>query len=173
MVIYEWEDVKYLGKVTDPDDYLPVSRSPHSFYFPFIFGDFISQQKTYVCTASAVTQGFCTQDQLGRFILDLPEGKSVNDTSFWSARLQLPASNATSSSEGFWNNPAGNPTPPPSKYTSPWRHRDRGALSPRLSSVPRQSTDFSPSGLHLYTEPIQYPVRKTGYYCVGEWFSST
>ena len=27
MVIYEWEDVKYLGKVTDPtDDTLPVSQ---------------------------------------------------------------------------------------------------------------------------------------------------
>ena len=27
MVIYEWEDAKYLGKVTDPtDNYLPVSQ---------------------------------------------------------------------------------------------------------------------------------------------------
>jgi hypothetical protein len=27
MVIYEWEDAKYLGKVTDPtDNYLPVSN---------------------------------------------------------------------------------------------------------------------------------------------------
>lgn len=27
MVIYEWKDVEYLGKVTDPtDDYLPVSQ---------------------------------------------------------------------------------------------------------------------------------------------------
>jgi hypothetical protein len=169
MVIYEWGDVKYLGKVTDPDDYLPVSRSPHILLSSI---DFISQQKTYVCTASAVTQGFCTQDQLGRFILDLPEGKSINDTSFWSARLQLPASNG-SSSEGFWNNPAGNPTPPPSKYTSPWRHRDIGTLPPRLPSVPRQTTNSGPSGLYQYTEPIQYPVRKTGYYCVGEWFSFT
>jgi len=36
MVIYEWEDAKYLGKVTDPaDDYLPVSkyisRTSHAF----------------------------------------------------------------------------------------------------------------------------------------------
>jgi hypothetical protein len=115
-----------------------------------------------------VLQGFCTRDQLGCFIFDLPQGKSVNDTSFWSARLQLPASNASAS--GFWNNPAGNPTPSPSNYTSPWRHRRTGTLLPRLSSVPRQLNNSGPSELYHYTAPIQYPVRKTGYYCVGKWF---
>ncbi|KAG5654686.1 hypothetical protein H0H81_007442 [Sphagnurus paluster] len=104
MVIYEWADAQYLGKSTDPtDDFLP---------------------KTYICTARAVTEGTCTREQLGEFILDLPSGKLVNETSFWSARLELP-SNRTSNtaSNGFWNNPAGNPTPPatviPVTVTSP------------------------------------------------------
>uniref|UniRef100_A0A8H7Y739 Uncharacterized protein n=1 Tax=Psilocybe cubensis TaxID=181762 RepID=A0A8H7Y739_PSICU len=105
MIIYEWTDVKYLGKETagDPDDDLP--------------------QKTYVCTSSAVSAGYCTRAQLGRFILDLPVGKSINDTSFWSARVQLPANKTTSpkASNGFWDNPEGNPTPPISPYASPWR----------------------------------------------------
>ena len=120
----------------------------------------------YVCTASAVTQGFCTTDQLGHFILDLPQGKSVNDTSFWSARLQLPANNSLPTSR-FWDNPAGNPTPPSSDYTSAWRRRLIGIL-PRVASVPRQSNNSGSNELYQYTAPIQYPVRKTGYYCVGE-----
>ena len=33
---------------------------------------------------------------------------------------------------------------------------DRGALNP------------SPSGILSYQQPVQYQVRKTGYYCVGE-----
>jgi hypothetical protein len=119
-----------------------------------------------------VTQGFCTRDQLGRFIFDLPEGKSINNTSFWSARLQLPASNGSLSTKAFWNNPAGNPTPPLNNYTSPWRRRRMGTLLPRLS-VLRQLNNSGPSELYRYTAPIQYPVRKTGYYCVGEWFCST
>ncbi|KAG6866041.1 hypothetical protein C0991_009138 [Blastosporella zonata] len=134
MVVYEWADAGYLGKSTDPtDDYLP---------------------KTYVCTARAVTEGTCTRDQLGRFILDLPSGKEVNQTSFWSARVELPADKASTndtnaSNAEFWNNPAGNPNPPASNHTSPWRRQEL-------------------SGLYSYTEPIQYAVRKTGYYCVGK-----
>lgn len=118
-------------------------------------------QKTYVCTASAVIQGLCTRDQLGRFIFDLPEGKSINDTSFWSARLRLPASNDSLSANGPWNNTAGNP--------APQRRRRIDTPSTILSLILRQSNDSSPSELYRYTAPVQYPVRKTGYYCVGEW----
>ncbi|GLB35917.1 putative lung seven transmembrane receptor [Lyophyllum shimeji] len=147
MVIYEWADAKYLGKSTNPtDDYLP---------------------KTYVCTARAVTEGTCTKDQLGRFILDLPSGKPVNETSFWSARVELPSKTSTNdaSGSGFWDNPAGNPTPPPSDYTSPWRRRPAFSYSP--SVYPRQTNSSGPDGLYAYTEPIVYPVRRTGYYCVA------
>ncbi|RDB28403.1 Membrane protein PTM1 [Hypsizygus marmoreus] len=146
MVIYEWADAQYLGRVTDPtDDYLP---------------------KTYVCTARAVTDGLCTRDQLGRFILDLPASKPLNETSFWSARLELPANRTSTnlSSSGFWNNPEGNPTPPASNWTSPWR---RGLSVHSLSLASRQPNDTASDGLYQYKEPIQYPVRKTGYYCVA------
>ncbi|OBZ78746.1 hypothetical protein A0H81_01184 [Grifola frondosa] len=61
MVIYEWGDMSYLGKVTSTVADLP---------------------KTYVCTSDAVEHGFCDNSQLGRFIIDLPEGKSLNETSF-------------------------------------------------------------------------------------------
>ncbi|KAH9835933.1 lung seven transmembrane receptor-domain-containing protein [Rhodofomes roseus] len=147
MVIYEWGDMAYLGKVTSTANDLP---------------------KTYVCTSDAVKGGFCDNSQLGRFILDLPSGKSTNDTSFWSARVSFPRQGESSSlpassdasSSGFWNDPAGNPTPPADNYTTPWR-RDVTMLDRQAALNP------SPSGILLYQQPIQYNVRKTGYYCVA------
>ncbi|KAJ7751292.1 lung seven transmembrane receptor-domain-containing protein [Mycena maculata] len=141
MLIYEWSDVQYLGKVTSmTDDELP--------------------QKTYVCTSNAMAGGFCTQAEMGKFILDLPAGKDINSTSFWTARVELPANQtarggATSgaSSSSLWDNPDGNPTPPPSNNSSPWRRADN--INP------------SPDGLYSYSKPIQYLVRKAGYYCVA------
>lgn len=92
----------------------------------------------------------------------------MNETSFWSARLQLPANRTSTgtslSASGFWDNPDGNPTPPPSNYTSPWRR----AAAPQISHTYTARQDSGPGVLYTYTEPIQYPVRKTGYYCVGE-----
>ncbi|CAA7265932.1 unnamed protein product [Cyclocybe aegerita] len=149
MVIYEWADVRYLGKEAKPatEEDLP---------------------RIYVCTSSAVTGGYCTREQLGLFILDLPAGKTVNETSIWSARVELPANKTSSvggeaSSNGFWDNPAGNPTPPADPYASPWR-RDAFSL-PSLSA--RQATPISSSGTLEYTGPIHYPVPKTGFYCVA------
>ncbi|KAJ6621161.1 lung seven transmembrane receptor-domain-containing protein [Mycena sp. CBHHK59/15] len=145
MVVYEWSDVEYLGKVTSfTDDELP--------------------QKTYVCTANAMAEGFCSQAEMGKFILDLPAGKYINSTSFWSARVELPAnqtarsSDGSGSSSGFWDNPAGNPAPPPSNYSSPWK---------RSSAHRAANINPSPEGLYSYSQPIQYLVRKTGYYCVA------
>ncbi|KAJ6504420.1 lung seven transmembrane receptor-domain-containing protein [Mycena vulgaris] len=145
MLIYEWSDVQYLGKITSyTDDQLP---------------------KTYVCTASALAGSFCTQAEMGKFILDLPTGKYLNSTSFWTARVELPANqtahnsaaNETRASSSFWDNPAGNPTPQPGNYTSPWRR----------SPAPPLWVNPSPEGLYSYSEPIRYRVRKTGYYCVA------
>jgi len=113
-----------------------------------------------------VTAGYCTREQLGRFIIDLPAGKSVNDTSIWSARVELSANQSQPinteklKASGLWDNPEGNPTPPISKYDSPWR-RASG------KSFYRQITPIEPSGVVAYKEPIHYPVKKTGYYCVG------
>ncbi|KAI0719950.1 lung seven transmembrane receptor-domain-containing protein [Cerioporus squamosus] len=149
-VIYEWGDVEYLGKDTSKSGDLP---------------------KTYVCTSNAQKSGFCSSSQLGRFIIDLPEGKSINDTSFWSARVGFSQGNATDSDgsevsvSGFWDNPAGNPTLPDDEfanYTSPWR-RD-AELQVRQSGA---ALNPSPTGILWYEQPIHYIVRKTGYYCVA------
>ncbi|KAI0030962.1 hypothetical protein K488DRAFT_71768 [Vararia minispora EC-137] len=70
MVIYEWGDRKYLG------------RMPH--------GDGTLPWKTYVCTSPALERDICTEDEFGRFIIDLPDSVNISDTSFWSGRLILP-----------------------------------------------------------------------------------
>ncbi|KIM88622.1 hypothetical protein PILCRDRAFT_2830 [Piloderma croceum F 1598] len=134
MVIYEWNDVKYLGKITSTtDDTLP---------------------KTYVCTTSAVQGGFCSQVELGRFILDLPEGKSVNETSFWSARVAFPAEGNTVTSTGSQRDGGGNPFPPPPPKNGsslPNIVRRATALNPTivpvtvLSPAPRQASTDVPS----------------------------
>lgn len=124
-------------------------------------------------------RGVCDNSQLGRFILDLPQGMSVNQTSFWSARVSFSSGNDASTppdgevgTSGFWDNPEGNPHPPDeySEHTSPWRRRElsrRDSLD--ASFITRQDGDMnpSPSGVLSYRDPIQYLVRKTGYYCVG------
>ncbi|KAM5533936.1 hypothetical protein V8D89_012361 [Ganoderma adspersum] len=147
-VIYEWGDVKYLGKETSRDGDLP---------------------KTYVCTSNARKAGFCDVTQEGRFITNLPKGKPINDTSFWTARVSFSQTNSPESGSevsvgGFWDNPAGNPkvSEEDSNYTSPWR-RDTD-LQARQSGA---SLNPSPTSILVYNGPIQYLVRKTGYYCVA------
>lgn len=79
---------------------------------------------------------------------------------------------------GFWNNPEGNPHPPDenSEYTSPWKAKrvlPRDALMFLASRQDSSSINPSPSGILQYTRPVQYQVRKTGYYCVGKFTVST
>ncbi|GJJ09695.1 hypothetical protein Clacol_003919 [Clathrus columnatus] len=139
MVIYEWNDVLYLGKQSSQsDDTLP---------------------KTYICTDDALNKGLCPSSDLGHFILDLPAGKSMNDTSFWSARLAFEPSTATANATNtFWNNPQGNPTPPKSEFDNPWRMARRQSLNSRENHLPF---------ITLYQGPIKYDVPKTGYYCIA------
>lgn len=101
--------------------------------------------------------GYCSQDQLGRFILNLPSGKTANETSFWSARVELTAGKPTltpssiPASSGLWANPNGTlPNVTKSEYDSPWRRRGE-----------------EHEEVYIYEQPIHYPVHKTGYYCVG------
>ncbi|CUA69260.1 putative membrane protein YHL071W [Rhizoctonia solani] len=157
MVIYEWRDARYLGIDTEPDNYLVP--------------------KTYVCTTDAVRSKLCSESQLGRFILNL-KGTSLEELSVWSASVgfgnQTQAGNSTTApttttggnsttgTSGFWDNPAGNPTPPPSDWDSPWR---RGAA---LSLAPRHvNNTVVPSGVLWYKDPILYQVNKKGYYCIA------
>jgi hypothetical protein len=93
----------------------------------------------------------------------------MSNTTFWSARVAFPSTTSTvtgslaedsvadgASKNGFWDNPEGNPKPPVSPYDTPFRRAD-------------PPPNPSPSGLLEYDQPIQYIVRKTGYYCVGEF----
>ncbi|TCD66492.1 hypothetical protein EIP91_001317 [Steccherinum ochraceum] len=107
MVVYEWKDMSYLGKITSYiDDYLP--------------------QKTSTSEGGVV------------------------------------------SSSGFWDNPDGNPHPPDehNEYTSPW-FSPRDSLASLALRQESEPLNPSPSSILQYTEPIQYKVRKTGYYCVA------
>lgn len=128
-----------------------------------------------MCTSDAVQGGFCDRSQLGRFIVDLPQEMSLNDTSFWSARVafggnQTSDSSVTVSKSGFWDNPNGNPPKENSEYASPFKPRNLPRRIFALQLTSRQETtppNPSTSGILRYHDPIQYNVRKTGYYCVG------
>lgn len=102
-----------------------------------------------MCTSDALRGGFCDTSNLGKFIIDLPEGKSLNETSFWTARLGFRTNNNTNSEE---------------KSTSP--------SNDTLSSGELTIRQDSQSGADIlwYDQSIRYSVSKTGYYCVGTTF---
>lgn len=100
-------------------------------------------------------------EEIGQFIVDLPHGMTINSTSIWSRRVVLTEAEKTSSdSNGFWDNPAGNPTPTDAGESSPWLRE----TSRQPNTVIRA---FSNSNVLHYKEPIMYLVPKTGYYCVA------
>jgi hypothetical protein len=110
-----------------------------------------------------VRGGFCDASGLGRFILDLPTEKSIENTTFWSARVAFPGSergSGNAAGQGRWINLGGSPPSSRDERTSAFR-RD---LQTRQAGA---NPNPSPPGLLEYHEPIQYLVRKTGYYCVG------
>lgn len=99
--------------------------------------------------------GFCDSSDLGRFILDLPVGKSIQNTTFWSARVAFPGSEGGS----------GNTTSPDLGDDS--APTEDASSSSRAFQTRQTNPNPSPSELLVYNGPIQYLVRKTGYYCVG------
>lgn len=115
-----------------------------------------------MCTTDAVRVGLCSFEDIGKFIFSSDDGTTINQTSLWTASVAL---NQTADPSGFWDNPEGNPSPPDDEDLSPWRSRE-----PRYIS--RQANDTlnpSPYSTIAYAQPIQYQVRKTGYYCVGKF----
>ncbi|KZO95957.1 hypothetical protein CALVIDRAFT_515235 [Calocera viscosa TUFC12733] len=138
MVIYEWSDITYLGKVTSPDD----NSLP---------------QKTYVCTTDAVNAGFCETANLGEFIVNLPAGMTLNQTTIWTSGVSFPSNTSfipfNSTGSDLWNPPDGNlpDIPEEDKENSSPFKRD---LALRDAVLP-------------YTDPIQYTIPRKGYYCVG------
>ncbi|KAI5982726.1 lung seven transmembrane receptor-domain-containing protein [Pisolithus albus] len=108
-------------------------------------------QKTYVCTTDAVTSGLCLYQDIGKFIYNSTDGTPMNQTSFWTASVTL---DQVASSR-----------------SKPDHLRTRsGTASIQVHPIPRQESETlnpSPAGMLTYTGPIQYQVRKTGYYCVA------
>jgi len=140
-----------------------------------------------------VTGGYCSREELGQFIIDLPGQLSINSTSIWSRRVIFPnqlspvSSKSESSVEGdgFWDNPAGNPTPTDSEYASPWRRSPSPvydadetdtwtdgdfhimATGTADAAASTSTSSGTSSGATLYYhDSINYPVPQTGYYCV-------
>ena len=109
-----------------------------------------------MCTSDALRAQLCDVSMLGKFIVELPEGKALNETSIWSGSVGFHTNSTTAST--LWESPGGNPVLPdgPINSTTNW------SLS-RL--YPRQALPSDPSV--LYNEPIHYIVPKKGYYCVG------
>jgi hypothetical protein len=126
------------------------------------------QYYTYVCTTDAFRSGICDASELGRFIIDLPQGKTINDTSIWSASVGF-GTNITSGlgeiSDGLWSGgSAGLPSLPdsPPNSTTNWR----SARTTHFIDTRQQGSANIPTV--VYKEPIYYRVPKKGYYCVGE-----
>lgn len=104
--------------------------------------------------------GLCSYEGIGKFIFgteDPNDHTLLTQTSFWTASVALNHTGNAESAPSLWDDPQGNPSPPAEDNTSPWLSpRDDNPLNP------------IPSGILAYTSSIQYHVRKTGYYCVGE-----
>ncbi|KAI6012488.1 lung seven transmembrane receptor-domain-containing protein [Pisolithus orientalis] len=105
-------------------------------------------QKTYVCTTDAVTSGLCLYQDIGKFIYSSDDGTPMNQTSFWTASVTL------------------------DQVVSSHKQQDKrgGIASIQTHPIARQESETlnpSPAGTLTYTGPIQYQVRKTGYYCVA------
>lgn len=114
--------------------------------------------------------GLCSYENIGTFIFgteDPDDHTPMTQTSFWTASVTFnDAGTAESNSPSFWDNPQGNPTPPPDNNTTPFFSR---GVAPVIDYASRDDDPLnpSPSGTLAYTSPIQYQVRKAGYYCVG------
>ena len=80
---------------------------------------------------------------------------SINDTSFWSARVAFSQDIALDA----------NPTSLPNDHFVDYNSASGPLVAMWLRSVPVLNP--SPSGILRYKDPIHYIVRKTGYYCVG------
>lgn len=57
-------------------------------------------QRIYVCSLAAYKANLCGSDALGRFIVDVPEGKSINDTSIFTTAVRFDSRAATLSANG-------------------------------------------------------------------------
>lgn len=122
-----------------------------------------------------MNSGFCSYEDIGKFIFSTEDPNDhtlMTETSFWTASVALGQTDVAETNSSLWDNPEGNPTPPSDDNMSPWL--PRGVAPGMIHVVARDDDPLnpSPSGISTYTSPIQYQIRKTGYYCVGKSFFS-
>ena len=97
----------------------------------------------------AVRSGFCLSSDIGKFIFYAQDGTPIEQTSFWTASVTLNQTNAS--------------------------RRKSGTALVQAHHITCQENDVlnpSPTGPLPYSSPIQYQVRKTGYYCFGKYYRS-
>ncbi|OSD03287.1 hypothetical protein PYCCODRAFT_1458672 [Trametes coccinea BRFM310] len=146
MVIYESRDDPYLGKTSGPPGLEP---------------------KTYICNSLAIRDGLCEKSQYGRFVLDLPHGKAIENTSFWSAGIRF-REVAHSRTHGLAKQP-------PEDFgarSEPQSALLIGDLPPSQRQANSTVTTWqefrpSPADIVWYDGPIHYAVRELRYYCVA------
>lgn len=122
----------------------------------------------YICTSRAVLEGFCRAADLGHFILDLPQGKTQDQTSIWSASIAFHPPKSKSMRER-------DAQPQAQAQSSAAASTTTAAATPAQTQAPDpaapQQTQIMAGGdagrTMYYAGPIEYAVRKTGYYCVG------
>jgi hypothetical protein len=135
--------------------------------------------------------GSCSQQDLGSFIIDLPSGKSVNDTSIWSKRVIFSGSPSTNvdlhdspskyatredspTKRGFGSRPNGRLSPADIDFArlrkrtpTAFAQGDEGAAAHNHPSTSTPTSSLAVQNILNYAEPIIYQVPKTGYYCVA------
>lgn len=85
LIIYEWEDARYIGIDADGTG---VGQNEWE------------DERVYVCSLAAYRANLCGADSLGRFIVDVPAGKSVNETSIFTTAVRFDSRAATTGADG-------------------------------------------------------------------------
>lgn len=152
MVFYVWEDHAMLWKVISWEEQsLSGQLQCHSHAKSFMCFIQTAQLRIYIRTSDAVSKEYCSHDELGGFIFDLPPENSMNETSFWTARIAFRSS---------LNN----------GDTLSTRMNDNDFLKeiPFSSANVHDRYNPSPSDVLTCEQPVCHKARKSGYYCVGK-----
>ena len=113
------------------------------------------QSKTYFCNPWDIKGGVCSEEERGHFLFNLPDGLSLTNTSIWTTRLVFSSIKDRSLE---WSEAALD-VRDQVLYDQP--------VQIPLLAAPFDKFTMKPHPEIEYEDPVQYPVLKTGYYCVG------
>ena len=128
--------------------------------------------------------GYCSYADLGSFIIDLPSGKSLNETSIWSKRVifgsaqpstnvdftpsKIAAKGGSRAKSGSGDSPGGSWKRTPTPIAQENEDDAGDEMFHTLADATSTPASSSSSNNTLnYAEPVIYPVPTTGYYCVA------